>query len=62
MGGIKFQHNNLLILVDYLRSQVERMRTVVKEARDKLEKAKRYETYHLTNTHCYQGRANEELF
>ena len=62
MGGIKFQHNNLLILVDYLRSQVEQMRTVVKEARDKLEKAKQYETYHLTNTHCYQGRANEEPF
>jgi hypothetical protein len=63
MGGIKFQHNNLLILVDYLRSQVEQMRTVVKEARDKLEKAKLYEKYHLTNTHTiYQGRANEEPF
>src|SRR5277367_3417784 len=40
LGAIKFQHQNLLNLVDYLRENLAVRTTVVQQARDELEKRK----------------------
>jgi len=40
LGAIKFQHQNLLHLVDHLRENLAVRNTVVQQARDELEKRK----------------------
>ena len=46
LGAIKFQHQNLLHLVDHLRDRIAPMTKVVRQARDELEKRKSEKTYH----------------
>jgi hypothetical protein len=45
LGAIKFQHQNLLHLVDYLRERVGTLTSVVTEARAELEARKRDDKY-----------------
>lgn len=45
LGAIKFQHQNLLHLVDHLRDRIAPMTKVVRQARDELEKRKSEQTY-----------------
>jgi hypothetical protein len=45
LGAIKFQHQNLLHLVDYLRERVGTLTSVVTEARAELEARKHDDKY-----------------
>lgn len=47
LGAIKFQHQNLLHLVDHLRGRLEPMTNIIKKARDELEKRKDDQAYSL---------------
>jgi zinc-RING finger domain len=45
VAAIKFQHQNLLRLVDYLRSRVDQLSTLVRSAREQLERQKDDQMY-----------------
>ena len=61
LGAIKFQHQNLLHLVDHLRDRIAPMTKVVRQARDELEKRKSEKTYHPPNTLESDDSRIEEL-
>jgi hypothetical protein len=45
LGAIKFQHQNLLLLVDLLRAKIETMASVLQQARHELEQMKHEREY-----------------
>jgi hypothetical protein len=45
LGAIKFQHQNLLHLVDHLRTKIEPMQNLLRVTRDELQKRKHEQTY-----------------
>jgi hypothetical protein len=45
LGAIKFQHQNLLHLVDHLREKIGPLTNVLKQARTELEKRKNEKTF-----------------
>ena len=49
LGAIKFQHQNLLHLVDHLRENLAVRNSVVQQARDELEKRKQDQEYPPTH-------------
>ena len=60
LGAIKFQHQNLLHLVDHLREKIGPMTNVIKQARTELEKRKSERRYH-PHTVITDERRIEEL-
>ena len=49
LGAIKFQHLNLLHLVDHLRDRISQLTSVIQQARDELEKRKNDKMYFHQN-------------